>query len=232
MPSRPASTTTSNRTRKRPEERRAEIVDAAAAIALDEGMERITLRAVAERLGVRPGLITHYFPAAEDLVVEAFTRASATERELFFPAGDRTPVERLAHFVDHMERGLSAPLARLWLNAQHLSRFVPALDAALQQQDALDRERLRSIIGDGVASGDFGGGGSRGAGGRGASDRAGAELDVETAARRILLAVDGSGSYINSSAEVDPVQRGFVADVAEWTLGLAPGTLRAAAARS
>ncbi|TPW71563.1 TetR/AcrR family transcriptional regulator [Schumannella sp. 10F1B-5-1] len=231
MPSRPASTTTSNRTRKRPEERRAEIVDAAAAIALDEGMERITLRAVAERLGVRPGLITHYFPAAEDLVVEAFTRASATERELFFPTGDRTPVGRLAHFVDHMERGLSAPLARLWLNAQHLSRFVPALDTALQQQDALDRERLRSIIVDGVASGDFG----RPAGAGIAANRRGTEqtqLDVETAARRILLAVDGTGSYINSSAEVDPVQRGFVADVAEWTLGLAPGTLRATAAAS
>ncbi|TPW74161.1 TetR/AcrR family transcriptional regulator [Schumannella soli] len=213
VPSRPpgrASSPTAGRIRKRPEERREEIVDAAAAIALDAGMERITLRAVAERLGVRPGLITHYFPAAEDLVVEAFSRASASERELFFPADERTPIQRLAHFVDHMERGLSAPLARLWLNAQHLSRFVPALDAALQQQDALDRERLSGILADGIASGDF------------------AEVDVETASQRILLAVDGTGSYINSSAELGAVRRGFVADVAEWTLGLEPGALRRA----
>src|SRR5690349_14446356 len=117
------SSTSSVRSRKRPEERRAEIVDAAAAIALEQGMERITLRAVAERLGVRPGLITHYFPAAEDLVVEAFTRAALAERERFFPADSGSPLHRLAHFIDHIQRGLSSSLARLWLNAQHLARF-------------------------------------------------------------------------------------------------------------
>src|SRR4051794_21027519 len=88
------------RSRKRPEERREEILSAAAAIALDEGLERITLRAVAGRLGVRPGLISHYFPAAEGLVEEAFVRAATVERERFFP-DEGSPVQRLAHFVGH-----------------------------------------------------------------------------------------------------------------------------------
>lgn len=198
------------RTRKRPEERREEILEHATAIALDEGLERITLRAVADRLGVRPGLITHYFPAAEALVIEAFERAAVQEREQFFTAtGD--PVERLAHFVNHIERGASSPLARMWLNARHLARFSPALDAALQQQDELDRERLTAIIEDGIATGEF------------------RTTDAATACIRILIAVDGGGSYVNTAAPPDHrAHRQVVADVSEWTLGLEPGVLRVA----
>ena len=198
------------RIRKRPEERREEILSQAAAIALDGGLERITLRAVAERLGVRPGLITHYFPAAEDLVIEAFVRAAVHERKEFFPAsGD--PLARLAHFIAHVESGASAPLARLWLNARHLSRFSPALDAALQEQDALDRARLIGIIVEGIRTGRF------------------PVADAETAGIRILIAVDGSGSYVNSTSEaVHPAQKHVVADMTDWALGLESGTLRTA----
>ncbi|MEN0085084.1 MAG: TetR family transcriptional regulator [Leifsonia sp.] len=195
------------RTRKAPEERREEILSAAAHIALEEGLERITLRAVATRLGVRPGLISHYFPAAEDLVEEAFVRAATAERERFFPI-DGPPVQRLAHFVDHIATGASLPLARLWLNARHLSRFTPSLDTTLQEQDALDRARLRSLIEDGIAAGDF------------------ASVDAEAASIRILIAVDGGGSYVNSSADLThPAHASFLADVCEWTLGMQPGTL-------
>ncbi|WP_345800474.1 TetR/AcrR family transcriptional regulator [Microbacterium sp. AZCO] len=203
-----SSTPGSVRVRKRPEERREEILSHAAAIAVDEGLERITLRAVAERLGVRPGLITHYFPAAEDLVVEAFSRAAVLEREEFFPtSGD--PLARVAHFIRHIETGASMPLARLWLNARHLSRFSPALDEALQEQDALDRARLTGIIEDGIAAGVF------------------AIEDAEAAGIRILIAVDGAGSSVNSAAEVvNPAQRHAVADITDWALGLPAGTLR------
>lgn len=204
-----ASSTSQNRSRKRPEERREEILSHAADIALAEGLERITLRAVAERLGVRPGLITHYFPAAEDLVIEAFTRAAELEREQFFP-GRGTPLERLAHFIRHIESGTSAPLARLWLNARHLSRFSEPLRDVLDEQDALDRARLISVLDDGVASGDFG------------------EVDVEVACTRIFIAVDGSGSYVNSGADLSGAAHArFISDVAEWALGLTPGVLRA-----
>jgi AcrR family transcriptional regulator len=201
------------RSRKQPEERREEILAAAAVIALDEGLERITLRAVATRLGVRPGLISHYFPAAEDLVDEAFVRAATIERERFFPR-EGTGLERLAHFVHHIETGASLALARLWLNARHLSRFTPSLDVTLTAQDALDRARLRAIIEDGIAEGDF------------------APVDPEGASIRILMAVDGGGSYVNSTDDLShPAHVRFVADVSEWTLGLPPGTLRAVAGR-
>lgn len=204
------SSTISPRTRKPPEERREEILACAAAIAIEEGLERITLRAVATRLGVRPGLITHYFPVAEDLVVAAFARAAVIEREQFFTTGG-TPLQRLARFVDHVERGRSLPLARLWLNARHLSRFSPTLDAELQVQDALDREQLTAIIEDGIRAGEF------------------ADVDAEAACIRILIALDGGGSYVNSSVQIEhPAHTQVVADVAEWALGLETGRLREA----
>jgi AcrR family transcriptional regulator len=202
------SSAVAGRSRKRPEERREEILAHAADIALEEGLERITLRAVADRLGVRPGLITHYYPAAEDLVIEAFVRAAEVERERFFPASG-SPLERLAHFVGYIESGTSASLARLWLNARHLSRFGEALRDVLDEQDALDRERMVALLADGVASGDIG------------------PVDVEVACIRIFIAVDGGGSYVNSAGDVGhPAHRHFLSDVTEWTLGLAPGTLR------
>ncbi|WDM42878.1 TetR/AcrR family transcriptional regulator [Microbacterium luteolum] len=200
------------RTRKPPEERREDILACAAAIAIEEGLERITLRAVAARLGVRPGLITHYFPVAEDLVVAAFARAAVLEREQFFTTGG-TPMQRLARFVDHVEQGRSLPLARLWLNARHLSRFSPPLDTELQIQDELDRERLTAMIEDGIASGDFPG------------------ADAESACIRIFIALDGGGSYVNSSQPIEhPAHTRVVADVAEWALGLEVGALREAMA--
>ncbi|WP_354258506.1 TetR/AcrR family transcriptional regulator [Agrococcus sp. UYP10] len=204
------SSTAQRRSRKRPEERREEILAAAASIAIDEGLERITLRAVAERLGVRPGLITHYFPAAEDLVVEGFARAAIIERERFFPAeGDA--LRRLAHLIGYIESGASLPLARLWLNARHLSRFSPTLNRTLDEQDLLDRARLTQLVTDGIAAGEF------------------AETDAEAASVRIWIAIDGRGSSVNSAIEEEhPASATFASDVAEWALALPPGTLRRA----
>lgn len=207
------SSPTPQRVRKLPDERRAEILSEAAAMALAEGLERITLRAVADRLGVRPGLISHYYPAAEDLVVAAFGRAVSEERELLFP-DDGTPLERMAHLIWRIEGNGAYELTRLWLNARHLSRFTPALDQAIQAQEYLDRTRLTALIDDGVAAGDF------------------AVEDSFAACIRIWVAIDGVGAYVNNvgSFDYDAFTR-FVTDIAEWALGVPDGTLRAAVDR-
>lgn len=79
------------RIRKSPEARRAEIVDTAAAVALSEGLECLTLRRIADELDVRPGLISHYFPSVEDLVAEAFGTAAGAELEVLLPLGADGP---------------------------------------------------------------------------------------------------------------------------------------------
>lgn len=200
---------TPKRARKRPEERRAEILDAAARLALDEGLERITLRAVAERLGVRPGLISHYFPAADDLVAAAVVLALSGERELLFPT-EGAPLERVALLVHRLECGAADELARLWLNARHLSRFIPALAAAVEEQEALDRTRMIALIDDGVASGDF------------------APADAYTACVRIFMAIDGFGSYVNDPVVFEhPAFTRFVSDTVCRELSLPDERLRA-----
>lgn len=193
-----------------PAERRAQIVAEAAELALAEGLERVTLRAVAERLEVRHGLITHYFAAVEDLVVEAFVAAVSGEREQLLPDIDGTPLRRIMRLVERVQSPDAAPLARLWLNARHLSRFTPALDEALEGQEALDRERLTALIEMGMTAGEF------------ACD------DALAACIRIFVAIDGFGAYANNRGQFDePAYQNFVADTAEWALGLKPGTLRA-----
>lgn len=200
------------RTRKRPEERRAEILREATRIALEEGLEKITLRAIAERLGVRPGLISHYFPVAEDLVLEAFGLAITEEREALH-SGEGTPLERMAALVRWVEQGAGSGLERLWLNARHLCRFYPALDDALEDQEALDRAYMLSLIEDGLEAGDFVG------------------IDAYTATVQILIAIDGVGTYANNTRPFEHVAfTHFVRDATERYLALEAGVLTAAIA--
>lgn len=198
------------RVRKHPDERRAEILAAAADIALAEGLERITLRAVAERIGVRPGLITHYYPSAEDLVIAAFVRAAEGERVAVYRP-DGSALARLAALVRDMEAPSADALSKLWLNARHLSRFTPALAEAVHEQEKLNVASLLAIIDDGIADGTF------------RCD------DPLAACVRILVAIDGHGAYVNDiGGFTHSAYERFVTDTAEWALGLAPGVLAAA----
>jgi AcrR family transcriptional regulator len=196
------------RIRKAPEKRRAEIVAEAARIALLDGLERITVRAVAENLGVRPGLISHYFPATEDLVIAAFVSAISQEREELLPDAEGDPLTSIARMVARVESHQADDLSRLWLNARHLCRLIPALAAALEEQEALDRARLTAIVEAGVASGEFD------------------VSDPFDACIRILVAIDGVGAYINNTAPFPhSAFTHFVTDITEWALALPKGRL-------
>ena len=63
---------TSARGRKSPAERRAEITATAREIALADGLDALTLRAVAGRMGVASGLVAHYEPSMDELVAATF----------------------------------------------------------------------------------------------------------------------------------------------------------------
>ncbi|MFF2897631.1 TetR/AcrR family transcriptional regulator [Streptomyces sp. NPDC057966] len=200
--------------RKLPEQRRAEILRTAARIGLEEGLERITLRRVADALGVRPGLISHYFPVADHLLSEAFAFAATTERGSLLPPDeeDLPPVERLARFLVRLTNGDYRDLSRLWLNARHLSRFKDALREAVGAQESQTRAEVVALVGRGVRAGEF------------TTD------DEVRAALHILITVDGLGAYANDDAPQDGPDYGDVAiETAESRLGLAPGTLRARA---
>ena len=62
--------------RKLPAERHGELLAKAVEIAQAEGLSAVTLRRVAADLGVTPGLVSHYFSAAEQLITAAFRSAA------------------------------------------------------------------------------------------------------------------------------------------------------------
>ncbi|WP_371790595.1 TetR family transcriptional regulator C-terminal domain-containing protein [Streptomyces sp. NBC_01471] len=203
------------RIRKDPAARRAEIVAAAAGVALAEGLECITLRRIAEELDVRPGLISHYFPAVEDLVSEAYGAAAGSELDELLPGdrADASPTRHLARFFARAAGDSYDDISRLWLNARHLSRYRPALRERVRVQEAAWRDRLEGLIRDGVEQGEF------------------HTEDPPLTAIQILVVLDGLGALVNSgdSGDDPPVVRHMPAATAERELGLPAGTLTAAA---
>ncbi|MER7495212.1 TetR family transcriptional regulator C-terminal domain-containing protein [Streptomyces pharetrae] len=202
------------RTRKDPAARRAEIVDAAAGVALREGLECVTLRRVAEELDVRPGLISHYFPSADDLVAEAFGSAATAETDALLPEErpEGTPTEHLARFLARTTGESYDAISRLWINARHLSRYREALRERVAVQEAAWRARLEGLIRQGVETGEF---------------RTG---DPLVTTLQILVVLDGLGVDVNVGEEDLPEAVTFLAfRTAERELGLRQGTLTRAA---
>ncbi|MFF8595358.1 TetR/AcrR family transcriptional regulator [Streptomyces sp. NPDC015220] len=206
-----SSSVSRKRIRKDPATRRAEIVDAAAAIALAEGLECITLRRVGEELDVRPGLINHYFPSADDLVAEAFGSAASGELDALIPCErpEGAPARHLARFLARTVGEAYDTISRLWINARHLSRYRPVLRDRVAEQEAAWRGRLEGLVREGVAAGEF------------HAD------DPLVAAIQILVVLDGLGAHANSAGtpERPPAVMRMAVTTAERELGLPPGTL-------
>ncbi|MFI8514318.1 TetR/AcrR family transcriptional regulator [Streptomyces sp. NPDC085460] len=200
------------RVRKTPEARRAEIVATAARIALTEGLECVTLRRVAEELAVRPGLISHYFPSAEDLVAEAFSVAALGELDALLPAErpDGTPAQYLARYFALSSGDAYDDISRLWINARHLSRYRPVLREVVTRMELASDDRLEELIRDGVARGEF------------------RTEDPRSAAIQVLVVLDGLGAHANSDRTDRPAAVTRLAlSTAERALDLPHGTLDA-----
>ncbi|MCZ4610029.1 TetR family transcriptional regulator [Streptomyces sp. Lzd4kr] len=201
------------RVRKTAVERRREIVDTAAIIGLYDGLECVTLRRVAETLDVRGGLISHYFPAIEELVAQAFTSAASGELEALLPeppAQDtaRAVLDCLRRFFALTTSSEFDRISRLWLNARHLSRYRPVLREHVTTQELLWHRRLTRLITEGSAR------------------QALRCDDPWGSAVHILTVIDGASAYVNTSAELRGTSPLLLArTVAERELGLPPGTL-------
>ncbi|MFI7382233.1 TetR/AcrR family transcriptional regulator [Streptomyces sp. NPDC049813] len=199
------------RIRKSPAARRAEIVAKAAEIALSEGLECITLRRIGEELDVRPGLVSHYFPSAEELVAEAFGTAATGELDALIPAAapPGPATERLAAFLGRTSGPAWNDISRLWVNARHLRRHRPALRARLVQQETAWRARLAGLIADGVARDEFR-----------------TQEEPSVVASQILVVLDGLGA--DGGAGTDELPRAVSRMAVTWAereLGLPQGAL-------
>jgi AcrR family transcriptional regulator len=166
--------------RKLPAERHGELLAKAVEISADEGLSAVTLRRVATDLGVTPGLVSHYFSSAEQLITAAFTtsaEADLAEARSRVAAAD-SATARMDALMDYVLDESSEDASALWLEAWSLGRRNEALAAAA---NALTLEWLAciaDIVHYGVSSGEF--------------DVA----DADVAARRLLTMIDGLGAQM------------------------------------
>lgn len=126
------------RARKSPAERAAEIAAAARAIALDEGLHALTLRAVADRVGVTSSLVAHYAPSMEHLVAETFTAIVASELAEVRAHADAVldPRLRVRALLETLLDGSRDDVTGVWVDAWSIARRSPALAAAVSTQMA------------------------------------------------------------------------------------------------
>jgi AcrR family transcriptional regulator len=164
--------------RKMPAERHGELLAKAVAISAAEGLSAVTLRKVAGDLGVTPGLVSHYFSSAEQLITATFRQAALGDLDEARARVDdaSTPTDKIAVLMDYVLDDCSVDASALWLDAWSLGRRNPALAA---EANALTGDWLTwiaQIVRSGQAVGEFSMG------------------DPQVAARRLLTMIDGLGT--------------------------------------
>lgn len=199
--------------RKSPEERSAEIQDAARAIALAGGLTAVTLRSVAAQAGVTPALVAHYQPSMESLVASTFTAVVRAEladvASLLEPFP--TATERLAHLIDTLQDGSRDDLTLVWVDAWSLGRRSDLLASAVRTQMDAWEALITDVLVEGCDAGEFSTG------------------DPDTVAWQLLGMIDGLNAQSLVHYRDAPSRGRLIARAIEHELGLSPGALTAAA---
>jgi AcrR family transcriptional regulator len=144
------------------EERRRQILEAAAAVMAERGVCEARISDIATRIGVSPALVLYYFPTKDALLAEAL----AFRDQQFFDGvaqeviDDASATARLRQLIEascppseSVERTDSEWL--LWLDVWTRSRHDPDLSAERARLDEMFRTTITEIVRDGIKLGEF-----------------------------------------------------------------------------
>jgi AcrR family transcriptional regulator len=115
-------------TKKAERTRANEVLDAAAAILVEDGYAGLTFRGVAQRVGIGIGNLQHYFPTKEDLIrsmlaraMDSFTRAMEQRRTERRGSDARQDFEAAIAYIlyDQTRRESCVIFWELWALASH-----------------------------------------------------------------------------------------------------------------
>jgi AcrR family transcriptional regulator len=164
--------------RKLPVERHGELLARAVEIAQSEGLSAVTLRRVAADLSVTPGLVSHYFSSAEQLITAAFRSAAVADlAEARARVGAApTGLAKMDALMDYVLDDSSDDASALWLEAWSLGRRNAALAAEAKELTDDWLACIADIVRAGTRDGEF------------------RVDDVDVAARRLLTMIDGLGA--------------------------------------
>ncbi|HEU4807997.1 MAG TPA: TetR family transcriptional regulator C-terminal domain-containing protein, partial [Homoserinimonas sp.] len=152
----------SNNQRKRAERlapavRAAEILDAARAIALEGGLNAVTLRSVATRVGVTPALIAHYEPSMDALLATTFTSIVQSELAEVIErlAHEPTPTDALRRLINTLLEPERQETTAIWVDAWSLGRRNDVISDAVRVQMDAWQDFVVAIVQAGIDSGEF-----------------------------------------------------------------------------
>jgi AcrR family transcriptional regulator len=106
----------SRQLRRKGQQRRREILDAAKAVLIERGVDNLALRDLGEQLGITHGNLQYYFPTKHALLVAIFDEELAKYTEGIHAAVRSTSTRRgrLAAIVDSAVVELKRPETALW----------------------------------------------------------------------------------------------------------------------
>lgn len=193
----------SSRQRKSPEVRRQEILDAAISIGAERGLGSVTVRDVAERASVAPGLIHHYFPSLDALLTDSFGSWADTVIDGLRQQSEQvSPRVGLALAVSNLY-----PEQRIWNDALSTASRFTQLRQRARDLSREYLEHVEAIIRAGCAEGVF------------------VSEDPTLSAWRIILILDGLVAMVHILEIIDKDQIPvIVGPVIEEQLQLERGT--------
>ena len=194
-----------------PDQRRAELAAAARGIALEHGLDAVTLRAVASRAGVAPGLVAHYTDGMETLVADAFgdlVSAELAEVTALIRTVDDAAT-RIGVLLETLLDGSRTDITLVWVQAWGLGARAETVAARVRAEMDDWQRVLAAEVERGMAAGAFAAG------------------DADAIAWHLLAIIDGLNAHSLVRWDGQPDRRGLVQRAVAGLLGVAPERLRA-----
>lgn len=131
-----------------PEERERAILEGAIALARENGLEGLTVRAVAARVGVTPALVAHYRPVMDAFVAEVFSAIVAAERDEVLAAVDPADGLRpnLQRLIETLLDSTREDVAVVWVQSWSLGARNEELGERVRHEMDLWQARLEEVI--------------------------------------------------------------------------------------
>ena len=167
-----------------PQERDHSILEGALGLARESGLESLTVRAIAARVGVTPALVAHYRPGMDAFVADVFGSIVADEREEVISAFDDSPFRDtdelrggLLRLIETLLDADRDDVTLIWVQAWALGARNEALAARVRQEMDGWQSALEQIFA------------------RAAAEGAIARGRADTAAWLLLAMVDGMNAH-------------------------------------